>query len=47
MALWDFSQQLRTWYKRDERDAIPQEEISEKFYTILTEHDIDLDKMVY
>lgn len=47
MALWDFSQQLRSWYKRDERDAIPQEEISKKFYDILEDHGIDLDKLVY
>lgn len=45
LALWDLEQKIRSWYKYDEREAIPTEEIRETFYDILSENDIDLDKL--
>ena len=44
--LWDFSQQLRSWYKyhndfTDSNDAL--EKIREEFYRLLNTHNIDMD----
>ena len=44
--LWDFSQQLRSWYKyghqfKDADDAV--DKIREEFYRLLNEHDVNLD----
>lgn len=44
--LWDFSQQLRSWYKyghqfKDADDAV--DKIREEFYQLLNEHDVNLD----
>lgn len=44
--LWDFSQQLRSWYKyhhafKDADDAL--EKIREEFYNLLSQHNIDID----
>lgn len=38
--------QIRAWYKLDERDAIPTEEISEKIFKIINE-EIDLERLGY
>lgn len=45
LALWDLEQKIRSWYKYDERETIPTEEIRDTFYDILGENDIDLDKL--
>ncbi len=44
--LWDFSQQLRSWYKyhhdfKNADDAL--EKIREEFYNLLNQHNIDMD----
>ncbi len=44
--LWDFSQQLRSWYKyhhdfKDADDAL--DKIREEFYRLLNEHMINID----
>jgi len=44
--LWDFSQQLREWYKyhhnfKDANDAL--DKIREEFYRLVNEHNIDMD----
>ena len=44
--LWDFSQQLRSWYKyhhdfKDADDAL--DKIREKFYQLINEHDVNID----
>jgi uncharacterized membrane protein len=44
--LWDFSQQLRSWYKyhhdfKDADDALNQ--IREEFYRLLNEHEVNID----
>ncbi len=44
--LWDFSQQLRSWYKyhhdfKDADDAL--DKIREEFYRLLNHHNIDID----
>lgn len=44
--LWDFSQQLRTWYKyhhdfKSADDAL--DKIREEFYRLLNEHQINID----
>ena len=44
--LWEFSQQLRSWYKhghqfKDANDAV--DKIREEFYQLLNEHDVNLD----
>jgi hypothetical protein len=43
---WDFSQQLRSWYKyhhdfKDADDAL--DKIREEFYRLLNEHNINID----
>lgn len=45
IALWDLSQKFREWYKYGDREAIPTEEIRETFYDILSDNDINLDKL--
>jgi len=42
-ALWDLSQQLRQWYKYDDRDSISIEELQNKFYEILDDNKVTLD----
>jgi hypothetical protein len=44
--LWDFSQQLRNWYKyhndfTDASDAL--DKIREEFYRLLNEHNVNID----
>lgn len=44
--LWDFSQQLRSWYKyshdfKDADDAL--DKIREEFYRLLNEYQLDID----
>jgi len=44
--LWDFSQQLRSWYKyhhdfKNADDALSQ--IRDEFYRLFNEHNIDID----
>jgi hypothetical protein len=44
--LWDFSQQLRSWYKyhhdfKDADDALNQ--IRDEFYRLLNEHEVNID----
>ena len=44
--LWDFSQQLRSWYKysdqfKDADDAL--DKIREEFYRLINEHDVNID----
>ncbi len=44
--LWDFSQQLRSWYKyhndfKDANDAL--DKIREEFHRLLNEHQVDID----
>lgn len=44
--LWDFSQQLRSWYKyhhdfKDADDAL--DNIREEFYRLLNEHNVEID----
>jgi hypothetical protein len=44
--LWDFSQQLRSWYKyhhdfKDADDAL--DKIREEFYRLLNEHEVNID----
>jgi hypothetical protein len=46
-ALWDISQELRTLYKYeelDEKELAMVERIRNKFYDILNDHQINLDK---
>ena len=44
--LWEFSQQLRSWYKhghqfKDADDAV--DNIREQFYQLLNEHEVNID----
>jgi FMN phosphatase YigB (HAD superfamily) len=44
--LWEFSQQLRSWYKyhndfKDGNDAL--NKIREEFYRLLNEHEVNID----
>lgn len=44
--LWDFSQQLRNWYKyhndfKDGQDAVTK--IREEFYRLINDHEINID----
>jgi hypothetical protein len=44
--LWEFSQQLRSWYKyghtfKDADDALSQ--IRDEFYRLLNEHEVNID----
>jgi hypothetical protein len=44
--LWDFSQQLRAWYKyghtfKDADDAVSK--IRDEFYRLLNDHQVDID----
>jgi hypothetical protein len=44
--LWDFSQQLRSWYKyhndfKDANDAL--NKIREEFHRLLNEHEVNID----
>ena len=44
--LWDFSQQLRSWYKyhhdfKDADDAL--NKIRDEFYRLLNEHEVNID----
>ena len=44
--LWDFSQQLRSWYKyghefKDANDAL--DKIRDEFYRLLNEHEVNID----
>ena len=43
--LWDFSQQLRSWYNyndfKDADDAL--DKIREEFYRLLNEHNVNID----
>lgn len=44
--LWDFSQQLRSWYKyhhdfKDANDALNQ--IRDEFYRLLNNHEVNID----
>jgi hypothetical protein len=44
--LWDFSEQLRTWYKYDNdftdgRDAVIK--IRDEFYRLMNNHDVNID----
>lgn len=44
--LWDFSQQLRSWYKygdefKDADDAL--DKIREEFYRLINEHSVNID----
>jgi hypothetical protein len=44
--LWDFSQQLRSWYKyhndfKDGNDAL--NKIRDEFYRLLNEHEVNID----
>jgi hypothetical protein len=44
--IWDFSQQLRSWYKyhhefKDADDAL--DKIREEFYKLINEHQINID----
>lgn len=44
--LWDFSQQLRSWYKyhndfKDANDAL--NKIRDEFYRLLNEHQVNID----
>lgn len=45
LALHDLSEKFRSWYKYDERTAIPTDEIRETFYDILAENDLNLDTL--
>lgn len=44
-ALWDIDEAIRKWYKYDEREAIPVDEIRETFVDILQNHYIDLEEV--
>ena len=45
-ALFDLSEKVRFWYKRDERTEIPKEEIYNVFFDILKDNFINLDAMM-
>lgn len=40
-------EQVKSWYKWDNRSAIPQEEIQDKIYQIINDEGINLEKMGY
>ena len=40
LALWDFQQEIREWQKYDDRDAIPVDDIVEKFNEVLNDNEI-------
>lgn len=44
LALWDIEQYIRSVYKHGLGDDI--EKIRDNFYTILSKHDINLDKLM-
>lgn len=46
MCLDAIREQLRTWENRDDRTAIPIEEISDKIFEIIQDH-VNLEKMGY
>ncbi len=46
IALWEiYYGVLRTWYRHDDREAIPMEEINDKLWDVLNVHNIDLDEV--
>lgn len=44
-CVWDIQQQLRSWYKHDERGSIPVDEICDKIDDIIKDNNIDIDKL--
>lgn len=46
-ALAKLNKAIHKWYKHDEREAIPVEEIHNTFNDILTDEGIVLDKLIY
>lgn len=44
-TLSDLSEKIRSWYKYDERGSIPTEEIQDTFYSILQDHNVDLEEV--
>lgn len=45
LALSELAEKFRAWYKWDEREAIPTEEIKDTFWDILAENDVNLDRL--
>lgn len=43
LALWDLSQQIRQWYKYEDKESIEIEKLSNKFWEILEDNKADLD----
>lgn len=41
-ALWDFSQQIRQWRKYDDLETIEIEKVSNAFYEILKDNEVEL-----
>lgn len=46
LALNKFSYEIRGWVNHDERESIPSEEISDRFYAILEDYGLTLDNLI-
>lgn len=44
-CIWDIEEQLRKWYKHDERGAIPIDEIYETIFDIIEDNGIRIDEL--
>ena len=46
LCLYEIQNKIRGWYKYDERNSIPVEEIQEELYGIINEH-VNMEKLGY
>lgn len=44
-CIWDIEQQLRQWYKYDNRESIPVNEICDTIYDIIKDNEINTDRL--
>lgn len=44
-CIWDIEQQLRQWYKYDNRESIPVEEICDAIHEIIKDNEINTDRL--
>jgi len=44
-ALWDFKEQIRNWYKYQDRETIGIEELRDAWLKILSDNNVDLDEV--
>ena len=45
-CIYEIQNKIRSWYKYDDRNSIPVEEIQEEIYSIINDH-VDMEKLGY